>query len=123
MTAPPATPSATQPPAPAGSPAQTVASFYSLVERHRFDEAANLWTASMRERYPPATNINGRFAETVRIDLNRNEVVQQDADSAVVAVDLTEFRSSGEVRRYVGSWDLVLTDAGWRMDDPDLSGG
>ncbi len=77
----------------------------------------------MRERYPPGENINGRFADTTRIDVRRNEVVQQDGDSAIVAVDLREFRTNGEVRRYVGSWDMVLTDAGWLMNDPDLGGG
>jgi hypothetical protein len=74
----------------------------------------------MRERYPPDEYIDGRFAPTTRIDLNRNEVIQQDADSAIVAVDLTEYRNDGDVRRWIGSWDLVLTGSGWRMNDPDF---
>ena len=88
----------------------------------RFDEAASLWTAEMRRRYPPDQYIAGRFAPTTRIVLNRNEVVALDEPSgtAVVAVDLTEYRESGTVRRIVGSWDLVRTDAGWRMNDPDF---
>jgi hypothetical protein len=35
-------------------------------------------------------------------------------------VDLTEYREDGDVRRWVGSWDLVRTDSGWRMNDPDF---
>jgi hypothetical protein len=74
----------------------------------------------MRDRYPPDRYIAGRFSRTASIELNRNEVVARDGDSAVVAVDLSETLESGEVRRWVGSWDFVRTDAGWRMADPDF---
>ena len=106
---------------PATSPAAVVASFYDLVEAHDFDAAAALWTARMRNEYPPNEYIAGRFSRTTRIDLRRNEVVQFDASSgtAVVAVDLVEYRTvEPSPRRFVGSWDLVLTDDGWRMDEP-----
>jgi serine/threonine-protein kinase len=124
-TAPPPTrapPAATQrPPAPAADgPADVTAAFYALVVDGRFDEAAALWTASMRERYPPDEYIDGRFSRTASIALNRNEVVALKGDAAVVAVDLTETLDDGEVRRWVGSWDLVLTGEGWRMNDPDF---
>jgi hypothetical protein len=113
---------APQPPAqPATSPSAIVAGFYRYVVDGQFRQAEALWTADMRNRYPPASNIDGRFAETTRIDLARNATVQQDADSAYVEVDLTEYQSDGEIRRYVGGWDLVLTSAGWRLHDPDLS--
>ncbi len=75
----------------------------------------------MLAEYPQAGYIDGRFAPTTRIDLNRNEVVALDssAGTAVVAVDLVEYRSSGpSPRRFIGSWDLVLTGEGWRMDEP-----
>jgi hypothetical protein len=118
----PAPPAATPaPPAPAADgPADVTAAFYALVVDGRFDEAAALWTASMRERYPPDEYIDGRFSRTASIVLNRNEVVARDGDAAVVAVDLTETLDDGEVRRWVGSWDLVLTGEGWRMNDPDF---
>jgi hypothetical protein len=105
---------------PAGGPAAVTARFYDLVEQHRFEEAEALWTAAMRRRYPPDGYIDGRFAPTTRIDLHRNEVVAQDGGTAVVAVDLTEYRTNGEVRRWRGSWDVVLTDAGWLLNDPDF---
>jgi hypothetical protein len=98
-----------------------VDSFYSYVVNGQYRQAEALWTSDMRQRYPPGENIDGRFSATERIVLNRNEVVSQSGNAAVVAVDLTEYRSGGEVRRYVGSWDLVLTDAGWRLHDPDLA--
>ena len=77
---------------PARDPAGTVARFYRLVVEERFDEAAALWTAEMRDRYPPAGNIDGRFAPTTAIDLRRNEIVafDPDAGSATVAVDIVE---------------------------------
>ncbi len=40
------------------------------------------------------------------------------ARTAVVSVALTEYRESGEVRRFAGSWDLVRTSSGWLMDEP-----
>jgi serine/threonine-protein kinase len=111
-----------QPPVePAADPSAVVASFYRYVVDGEFREAEALWTAEMRNRYPPRSNIDGRFGQTTRIDLNRNAIVQQDADSAYVEVDLTEYQSDGEVRRYVGGWDLLLTADGWRLHDPDLS--
>jgi serine/threonine-protein kinase len=108
---------------PARDPAETVARFYRLVVEERFDEAAALWTAGMRERYPPEGNIDGRFAPTTDIDLVRNEIVDIDpqAGTANVAVDLIEYRESGpSPRRFVGDWDLVLVDGRWLMDDPDF---
>jgi hypothetical protein len=97
-----------------------VAAFYGYVAEGRFRDAEALWTNDMRNRYPPASNIDGRFSETTRIVLNRNAVVQQDGDSAYVEIDMTEYQTD-ETRRYVGGWDLVLTQNGWRMHDPDLS--
>ena len=108
---------------PAREPAETVARFYRLVVEERFDDAAALWTAEMRERYPPEGNIDGRFAPTTDIDLRRNEIVafDPDAGTATVAVDIIEYRESGpSPRRFVGDWDLVLIDGRWLMSDPDF---
>jgi eukaryotic-like serine/threonine-protein kinase len=123
---PTATPAPTRAPTPVPpartGPTETVARFYFLVDEGRFDEAAALWTSQLRERYPPREYIDGRFAPTESIDLDRNDLIAYDesAGTAVVGVDLTEVRRDGEVRRFVGSWDLVRTDAGWRMSDPDF---
>ena len=120
--APQPTPAATTAPATRG-PAETVARFYRLVVDERFDEAAALWTAAMRDRYPPAQNIDGRFAPTTAIDLRRNEIIaiDQAAGTATVAVDIVEYRESGtSPRRFVGDWDLVLVDGEWLMNDPDF---
>ena len=75
----------------------------------------------MREEYPPEGNIDGRFAPTTRIDIDRlaDRADEPGAGTAVVSVALTEYRSSGpSPRRFVGSWDLVLSDRGWLMDEP-----
>ncbi|MEJ7748863.1 MAG: hypothetical protein WKF56_06150, partial [Candidatus Limnocylindrales bacterium] len=84
-----------------------------------------LWTARMREEYPPRGNINGRFGPTTRIRYNRLEILDLDRSNgtAVVAVDLVEDRTDGTQRRYIGTWDLVLTGRGWLMDDPHFQGG
>ena len=115
---PPPAPGAT---APARDPAETVRLFYDLVEQHEFDAAARLWTRSMRERYPPDGYIDGRFAPTTRIDITglRIERMSLDAGTALVSVALTEYRSSGpSPRRFAGSWELVLSDRGWLMNEP-----
>jgi hypothetical protein len=110
---------ATPPPTPAErTPAETVGAFYVLVARHDFDAAARLWSASMRERYPPDQYIDGRFAATTGITLRRVETVSRTSQTARVAVDLIEYRSDSTTRHWVGSWDLVRTSAGWLMDQP-----
>ena len=121
------TPRATPPPVQAGlparGPAETVARFYRLVVAERFDDAAALWSTSMLERYPPDAYIDGRFAPTTRIDLLRNDLVAIDAGAgtATVAVDLVEYRESGpSPRRFAGTWDFVLVDGVWLMNDPDF---
>jgi tRNA A-37 threonylcarbamoyl transferase component Bud32 len=112
---------ASGPTAPSRDPAETVRRFYDLVERHEFDAAARLWTRRMREQYPPEGNIDGRFAPTTRIDIDRLSIERMSLrnGTAVVSVAITEYRSSGpSPRRFAGTWELVLTDAGWLMDEP-----
>lgn len=106
--------------APARDPAETVARFYSLVAAHRFGEAAALWSSRMRREYPPAGNIDGRFARTTALDIQALDIRSQSLarGSAVVYVDLIEYRGSEAPRRYRGTWDLVLSGSGWLMDEP-----
>jgi eukaryotic-like serine/threonine-protein kinase len=124
------TPRATTPPpppvpGPARSPSQTVARFYELISAHEFGAAARLWSPRMRAQYPPNRYINGRFANTTRIVLHRNETISISVANrtAVVAVDMTEYRTSGPSRHWYGRWDMVLTSSGWLMDRPHLAGG
>jgi hypothetical protein len=119
-TAKPTAPPAAGPTAPSLDPAATVRRFYDLVEAHRFDEAARLWSARMRAQYPPDRYIDDRFAGTTRIDINHLSTPSMSLSrkTAVVSVDLTEYRTSGPARRWIGSWDLVLGPAGWLMDEP-----
>ena len=123
---PPATPQPT--PAPTrvaissgdSTPQEAVVTFYRFVEDGRFTGAAGLWSASMRERYPPAVYIDARFARTARIAINSLAVTRLDADAgtARVAVDLTEYLNDGSTGRFVGGWDLIETSSGWRLDAP-----
>jgi hypothetical protein len=97
-----------------------VTRFYALVEQHRFGEAAQLWSARMKSQYPPSEYINDRFAATTRIDINRISIrsMRVANQTATVFVDLSEYRTSGAARHWVGNWDMVLTSAGWLMDRP-----
>jgi len=106
--------------APSRDPAETVRRFYSLVVQHRFSEAAQLWSARMRQQYPPKQYIDRRFAATTGIDVRRDAITSESVARrpATVAVDLLEHRRGGSTRHWVGSWDLVLTSAGWLMNQP-----
>jgi hypothetical protein len=96
-----------------------VASFYSLVSRHAFDPAAQLWSPHMRATFPPQENINQRFSQTQSIRLQRVDVVNRDSTQATVAVDLVESAATGQ-RHYVGTWQLVRGAGGWMLDQPQL---
>jgi tRNA A-37 threonylcarbamoyl transferase component Bud32 len=110
---------------PARDPAETVDRFYRFVEVHDYDAAAALWSPRMRSQYPPSRYIDGRFDATTRIDVNRLRIERMSVArrEAVVFIDITEYRMSGAPRRWVGTWDLVLINGVWRMDEPHLTGG
>jgi hypothetical protein len=113
------------PAGPARDPAATVHRFYDLVVAHDYDAAAALWSPRMRAQYPPSRYIAGRFDATTRIAVNRLRIERMSVARgvAVVSIDITEYRTSGAPRRWIGTWDLVLINGAWRMDEPHLSGG
>jgi len=110
---------------PARDPAETVARFYDLVVAHDYDAAAALWSPRMQSEYPPSRYIDGRFDATTRIDIHllRIERMSVARREAAVYIDITEYRSPGSPRHWVGTWDLVQISGAWRMDDPHLTGG
>lgn len=107
------------------TPTGAVTRFYQLVEQGQFDAAAALWSQRMRSEYPPAGNINGRFARTERITVRRADLISADETNgrAAVAVDLQEVLDTGASRRWTGTWYLVRGPSGWLLDQPSLSGG
>jgi eukaryotic-like serine/threonine-protein kinase len=101
--------------------ARAVDRFYGAVEDHNWDLATALWSPSMRERYPPDEWLIGRFRRTTRIDITRlvTRAINLDAGTANVAVRLTEYRTvEPSPRTFTGSWDLVLIDGHWKLDQP-----
>jgi hypothetical protein len=118
---PPPTPAPTAAPARLSPPARAVERFYEAVASHDWDLATALWSPSMRERYPPDEWLIGRFRPTTRIDITRlvTRSVDLDAGTANVAVRLTEYRTEEpSPRTFTGSWDLVLLDGHWKLDQP-----
>jgi hypothetical protein len=118
---------ASQPvPAATGSPIAAVTRFYALVEAHDFAAARGLWSPAMQAAYPPAQNLDARFSGTNRMDVRRAELVSLDEarGRAIVAVDLLESQvGSSSERRWIGSWYLVRSPAGWLLDQPALRPG
>jgi eukaryotic-like serine/threonine-protein kinase len=103
------------------APSRAVERFYGAVEDHDWDLAIALWSPSMRERYPPDEWLIGRFRRTTRIDITRlvTRSVNPDAGTANVAVSLTEYRTvEPSPRTFTGSWDLVLINGHWKLDQP-----
>jgi eukaryotic-like serine/threonine-protein kinase len=103
----------------AGDPAAAVVSFYQLVTDGRYGDAAGLWSARMRSSYPPASNIDQRFADTRWIAADRAVTTFEGADAATVSVYVTEVTSSG-TRHWAGTWTIVRSGSTWLMDAPQL---
>lgn len=104
-------------------PADTVVEFYRLIDEQQFDQAAQLWSERMRANFPPGENINGRFAATQDIVVQRADVVSLDeaAGTSMVAVEIVETTSAEPaMRRWVGNWYLVQESGTWLLDQPDL---
>ncbi|MEA2652784.1 MAG: eukaryotic-like serine/threonine-protein kinase [Chloroflexota bacterium] len=110
---------------PARDPVQTVDRFYRLIEIRDYAAAAGLWSPRMRREYPPSRYIVGRFNATTGFSVHRLRVTRSSVSSrsSVVSIDITEYRSSGSPRRWVGTWDLVLVNGAWLMDRPHLAAG
>ena len=109
----------------AATPDGAVRSFYQYVDNGQFAQAAELWSERMRRSYPPAENINSRFARTQALTLSQADVVQLDAAGgrATVAVRLSEVVGPpSSTREYVGKWFLVRGANGWLLDEPSLTG-
>lgn len=110
---------------PSRDPAETLGRFYRLIELRDYGGAAALWSPRMRAQYPPGRYIAGRFNATTGITVHRLRIVRMSVSSraSVVSIDITEYRSSGSPRRWVGTWDLVLLNGAWLMDRPHLAAG
>jgi hypothetical protein len=96
--------------------------FYQLAEQRAFDQAVLLWSASMQAAYPPAENLDNRFARTARLKVQQVQLVALDeaAGRAVVALDLVEILDTGASRRWVGNWELERSPEGWLLSRPAL---
>ena len=108
------------------TPDSAVRSFYARLNQADFGGAAGLWTAHMRSAFPPAQNIDSRFAQTRSLSVQRADVVSMDAahGRATVALTLTEVVGSPpQTRTYTGDWYLVHGSNGWLLDQPDLHTG
>jgi hypothetical protein len=103
----------------AADPGAAVARFYQAVSTHDFGAAAALWTTRMQARYPPVQYIDHRFAATQQISLVADRVLRVEDGVAVVSVDVIE-RVNGQTRVWVGTWQLVNTNSGWLLNQPNL---
>ena len=73
----------------------------------------------MQADYPPAEFIDQRFAQTRQLKLREARVIASDGGVATVAVDVVEVAADAR-RRWAGTWQLVLTPAGWLLNQPNL---
>lgn len=73
----------------------------------------------MQARYPPAVYIDHRFAATEQINLQAARILGNRDGEAIVFVRVVEVLD-GQTRYWVGTWQLVSTDSGWLLDQPNL---
>lgn len=102
---------------------QAVDTFYRAVSAHHFSQAQNLWTPAMIANNPPATNLSYRFASVQSMTVISDKILAYDPSSgtASVSVDLLEQDTgSSDTVRYRGTWNLVDTADGWKLDSPHL---
>jgi serine/threonine protein kinase len=104
----------------AHKPDEAVQKFYDFVNHQRYDEAASLWSGTMKAQYPPSVYIDGRFAGTQEIHVHITNVSQGDG-TATVTVTLDERKTDGTEAGYVGSWHLIQSQSGWLLDSVDLT--
>lgn len=102
------------------TPIGAVRGFYQLVSAHQFDAAASLWSARQQAQYPPASNIAGRFANTSEVSVDMARIVNQNANTATVAVTITEVKQGQSPQRLNGTWQLVRGPSGWLLDQPNF---
>ena len=98
-----------------------VEQFYQAAAAHDWPTAVDLWSPSMRRRYPPQQWLIDRFKRTTRIDVTQlaAPVIDRDAGTARVEVRLTEYRTvKPSPRTFSGAWDLVLIDGRWKLEQP-----
>ena len=125
-TAVPAPPMVIDPPQAAvdnSTPIGAVRGFYQLVSAHQFDAAASLWSARQQAQYPPASNIAGRFANTLEVSVDMARIANQNANTATVVLTITEVKQGQAPQRYNGTWQLVHGPSGWLLDQPNLQPG
>ena len=109
-----------QPPWGARGPDDTVVLWYSLVEDDAFDAAYALWSPRMKANYPRQPNLDERWDDTAEVNIEYVAVtsLNEAAGRATVQVQFTDVYESGSSRRFVGSWELVLSPNGWLLDQP-----
>lgn len=114
----PSTPAPTPVVVAAAGPDDAVAAFYGNAAAGRFDAAYGLWSQRMRDTYPRAENLDGRFDDTSSIAFEQLYVAEQADGRATVQANFVETYESGSSRRFVGYWRMVRVDGRWLLDEP-----
>lgn len=105
------------------SPSAAVQAFYQAVSAHHFSQAQGLWTNNMIANHPPATDLSGRFASVQSMTVVSEKVLAYDPTSGTASVSvnlLEQDENSANTVRYQGTWNLVETPSGWKLDSPHL---
>jgi hypothetical protein len=108
---------------PQGSPESAVRNHYAAIGARDFSTAWSLLSPTRRAALDYGTWIDGyRTTRTVRVP--SVITVEQSGDTATVAVTVvaTDAEGAGMVTRtFRGTWGLVVTDGGWKLDAPRIA--
>ena len=99
-------------------PEDSVAAFYGNVAAGNFDAAYALWSDRMKATYPRQENLDDRFDDTASIIFSQLRLVDRTDRTAIVQANFTETYDSGDIREFVGFWELIQVDGRWLLDAP-----
>ena len=99
------------------TPTAAVASFYTLIANHQFDQAAQLWSQNMVNTWGIEDGIVRRFSSTTKLAIKDIRLISQAGGHATVSVDLLEWKGpSSGAQELIGTWYLIQGPSGWLLD-------
>jgi DNA-directed RNA polymerase specialized sigma24 family protein len=103
-------------------PVQTVQQYYLLLNEGRYSEAYDLLTEDTQIAFGPFSQWESGFATTTIVNPLMARLVEEDADYAVVSVEVVAEDVTGgtTVSLIRGTWVLVTDGGPWKMSAADI---
>ena len=96
--------------------------FYADLNAREFEDAWNLLSGQYQGTLDFNNWVSG-YRATQSVQLSSLSIVAQDRTHATVNVAITATDNSDtgvEITRYQGTWELVLADGSWKLDNASI---